>query len=69
MSYIVVNIGCIECGVSSKVVGVFAKKERADAVAEKCDSLHNWRQGGQNNFEVFEIPEAEKIDPEYEGVE
>jgi hypothetical protein len=27
--WIVVNIGCIECGVSSNIVGVFTDKERA----------------------------------------
>jgi hypothetical protein len=63
------NIGCIECGVSSNIVGLFADKARADAVAEACDDKHSWRQHGQNNYEVFELPEPEIIDPEYEGVE
>jgi len=69
MTYLVMNIGCIECGVSSNIVGLFADKARADAVAEACDDKHSWRQHGQNNYEVFELPEPEIIDPEYEGVE
>jgi len=32
----VMNIGCIECGVSSAVVGVFADKAKADAIAAEC---------------------------------
>jgi len=69
MTYLVMNIGCIECGVSSNIVGLFADKARADAVAEACDDKHSWRQHGQNSYEVFELPEPEIIDPEYEGVE
>jgi len=66
--YIVVNIGCIECGVSSDIVGVFANKERADAVASACDDKYDWREGGQNAFEVFELPEPEIINPDYNEI-
>lgn len=53
--FLVFNIGCIECGVSSNVVGVYDTKEEADSVCEKCaDSIH-WREGGQNGFEVFDL--------------
>jgi len=65
--YLVFNIGCIECGVSSKVVGVFADKGRAEAVAEACKKNHGWREGGQNSYKVFELPPAEQIDSEYES--
>jgi uncharacterized protein (UPF0212 family) len=30
--WIVMNTGCLECGVSSKVVGVFADKALADSM-------------------------------------
>jgi hypothetical protein len=63
------NIGCIECGVSSNIVGLFADKARADAVAKACEEKHSWRHHGQNRYEVFELPEPEIVDPEYEGVE
>jgi hypothetical protein len=53
--YLVFNIGCIECGVSSNVVGLYATQEEADAVAAKCDSKLGWREGGQNHFEVFDL--------------
>ena len=69
MTYLVMNIGCIECSVSSKIVGLFADKARADAVAEACNEKHSWREHGQNNFEVFALPEPERVDAEYVGVE
>jgi len=53
--YMVFNIGCIECGVSSNVVGVYESKEEADTVARLCQSKLHWRQGGQNSFEVFDL--------------
>ena len=63
--YIVVNIGCIECGVSSDIVGVFTNKEKAESVASACDEKYSWREGGQNAFEVFELPETELVNPKY----
>lgn len=64
--WIVVNIGCIECGVSSDIVGVFSSKSKANKVAKDLDETHAWREGGQNSFEVFEMPQIDKINPEYE---
>lgn len=63
--YILVNIGCIECGVSSAIVGVFTSMQKAEEVQSHCDNVHSWRQGGQNSFEIFEIPEIDVVDPEY----
>ena len=63
--WIVVNIGCIECGVSTKIVGVFSNEARANEIAVKCEKTHSWRQDGQNDFEVFLLPEVDIIDPEY----
>jgi hypothetical protein len=53
--YIVVNIGCIECGVSSDIVGVFDNKEAADEACAYCTERYKWRGGGQNEFEVFKF--------------
>jgi hypothetical protein len=65
MAWLVMNIGCIECGVSSKIVGVFTEKVTAENVASKLDESHSWREGGQNSFEVFELPAFNVVDPEY----
>jgi len=63
--YIVVNIGCIECGVSSNIVGMFTDKIKAENVAIECNDKHHWREGGQNSFEVFELPKLNVITKEY----
>lgn len=63
--WLVFNVGCIECGVSSNVVGVFETKEKADQIAAKLDSEHSWREGGQNSYEVFELNRAGVIAEEY----
>ena len=63
--YILVNIGCIECGVSSNIVGVFNSEEKANQLAKEFDNKFEWREGGQNSFEVFEMPLLNAINSEY----
>ena len=55
--WLVFNIGCIECGVSSNVVGVYTTEEEAMRVANACDNSGelSWREGGQNSYEVFDL--------------
>ena len=67
MKYVVVNIGCLECGVSSNIVGVFENKEKAKLIAEKCSDKFSWRNGGENSFEVFELPEIDIVNSKYNG--
>ena len=66
--WIVFNIGCLECGVTSNIVGVYDDKEIADAVADKCYSKYDWREGGQNAFQVFKMPEVNKLNPDYDEI-
>lgn len=56
--HLLFNIGCIECGVTSAIVGVFTDEAIAQAHADRLNGTHNWREGGQNYFEVFPLPEA-----------
>lgn len=60
--YLVFNIGCLECNVTSNVVGVYDTKEEAEKVASICDSKLFWRDCGQNEFQVFDLlaPQAEE---------
>ena len=55
--FVVVNVGCIECCVPSNIVGMFSDKIKADSIAAKCEDVFEWRHGGQNTFEVFELKE------------
>jgi hypothetical protein len=64
--FIVVNIGCIECGISSQIVGVFNSEEKAEEIAKQCDEKYSWREGGQNSFEVFPMPNTGIVNNEYE---
>jgi hypothetical protein len=63
--WIVVNIGCIECGVSSNIVGVFGSEERANTVAALLNENHAWRESGQNRYEVFPLPQLNEVAAEY----
>jgi hypothetical protein len=65
--WIVVNIGCIECGVSTQIVGVFDSEEKANAIVQDLSQRFSWREGGQNDFEAFPMPEVNVINPEYLG--
>ena len=65
--WILVNVGCIHCEVSSNIVGVFSSEERAKALADELSDSHGWRQNGQNSFEVFPMPETDVVHPDYEG--
>jgi len=60
--YLVFNVGCIECGVSSDVVGLYDTEEEAQNVADACGRELSWREGGQNLFEIFDLtkPQAEE---------
>lgn len=62
--YILVNIGCIECGVSSDIVGIFDEDAVRD-IARACKREYGWREGGQNAFKYFEVPEEDMINPQY----
>lgn len=53
--WMVFNFGCIECGVSSSVVGIYQTKDEADQVVDALDEHRHWRRGGQNSFEIFDL--------------
>ena len=65
--FVVANIGCIECGVSSGIVGVFATKDEAERIATTLndDKHYSWREGGQHSYEVFALVNPGPIAPEY----
>lgn len=66
--WLVFNIGCIECGVSSNVVAVYPTEHEANTVAEKLNEVHAWREGGQNSYEVFELNKAYEVSDEYKEI-
>jgi len=59
--YVAMDIGCIECGVDSVCVGVFATEDDAMmALAARVggDDPEYWRDGGQARVQVFRWPAA-----------
>ena len=60
--WLVFNIGCIHCDVSSGIVGTYESEEEANAIAQKLEVVLAWREGGQNSFAVFDMdaPQAEE---------
>lgn len=63
--YLVVNIGCIECGVSSNIVGLYDNEEVAKKIAANLSKTHDWRENGQNFYETFPLPKLNKTADEY----
>jgi hypothetical protein len=55
MYYVVVDIGCLECGESSMVIGIFTEIEKA----KKAKLNHKSK--AHNVVEIYPIPELDKI--------
>jgi len=54
--YVVIDVGCHECGVGSEEVGIYETREEAEKIAkELSEDTGNWRDGGQSIPEVFEF--------------
>jgi hypothetical protein len=53
--YVAVDIGCIECGESSNVLGIFDDESSAQKACDEASDIQakNWH--GQHNFEVFRV--------------
>ena len=59
MYFVAVDIGCIECGEKSHVLGVFTDIDKAQSA---CDEHYARQQAhwlGQHHFEVFDVPEID----------
>lgn len=54
--YVAVDIGCIECGEPSAVLGVFGTEDAADAAVRVAwEKWHDDAEAGTHNFEIFQI--------------
>ncbi len=61
--YVAVDIGCIECGEESFVLGVFTNETKAKEVLDehRDRQAKHWR--GQHSFELHEIDEINTVYP------
>jgi hypothetical protein len=60
MYYVAVDIGCIECGESSNVIGIFTDKEKAEQALDTHEKYQAKHWHGQHSFEIFEVSEIDK---------
>lgn len=49
------DIGCIECGEGSSVIGVYKTEEAADAACDKEEERQKANWGGEHRMESYEI--------------
>jgi len=59
--YVAVDIGCIECGESTNVLGIFEDKVKAEEVIKDhgARQSQNWK--GVHRFKIFEIDGLNKV--------
>lgn len=72
--WVVIDVGCQECGVSSEGVGIFKSEAEAKAAADQRDKETGcWRDGGQTFCEtggVVRAPEGaqpHRVEPSHQG--
>jgi hypothetical protein len=53
--YVAVDIGCIECGEDSNVLGVFTTKKDAEIACEQAEKKQKENWSGQHSFEIFNV--------------
>ena len=54
--WVVIDVGCHECGVGSEGVGIFDTQEAAQTAADARDQETGcWRDGGQTYCNTFEM--------------
>lgn len=58
--YVVVDIGCIECGESTNILGIFENEAKAGEILKDHEERQKEKWSGQHAFEIFEIEELNK---------
>jgi hypothetical protein len=58
MKYLAFDIGCIECGEESAVIGVYDTAQAAETACEAAAVKQKADWHGQHSMQVFELPEA-----------
>ena len=57
--FLVIDVGCDECGVGHEVVSVHKTRSAAEMAATRRYAENGgWRDGGQTIATVFEIPDT-----------
>lgn len=60
--FVVIDIGCYECGVGHEVIGAYTTEAEAESVALKRDKdTDGWRDGGSTSASVFRIDLPQEV--------
>ena len=67
--WLVFDIGCIECGEESGVIGTFDTEKEADNVADAAEHLQEKNWTGQHYIKVYDLgePGPGESHPEWEA--
>ena len=65
MKYVVVDVGCLECGEESSVLGIFTDRKKAEEIMKKCKEYQSEHWMGQHYFFIEEIKEENKLVNDY----
>ncbi|MCM3161395.1 hypothetical protein [Metabacillus litoralis] len=61
MFYVVLDLGCAECGESSNVLGIFTSLEKAKAARDEYKELNSLDEYSDHEFFIYEIDKVDKI--------
>ena len=61
MNYVLIDIGCIECGESSALIASSGNSEVLEEAAKYLNQNFGFT-GGQHSYEVFEVPSVDYFD-------
>ena len=61
MKWLAMDIGCLECGEPSGVVGVFATEEEATLACEAAAAHHKADWHGEHCFDVFDLDDPSSL--------
>ena len=54
--WVVIDVGCYECGVDSEPVAIYSTEVDAESAADECNKrTGKWRDGGQTIARIFEM--------------
>ena len=65
MKYVLVDIGCIECGEKSSLLGIFNNLKEANEIKEKCEEIQEKYWTGEHSFEIYECNKENQVIDEY----
>lgn len=69
--WLVFDIGCLECGEESNIVGLYDTKEEAVAASIVASDIQQQSWSGQHEFEIYDLaevnPAATEHHPEWEA--